>query len=184
MPVPDFSPGEVLTAAAMDSIGLWRVSTGSFSNVGSFDITGFTSTYKNFRVIMNIGRVSGSGGVVVTIRARNASTEYATGYFGAGFRAIFNGTSTVFAAENNGASFQTAPVSTNDAFGPTQMEISGMNTTSQMFAVTGQAYDFANSGGLTFGYQNVTRTISLDRLRVSCATNISGDWKVYGYREP
>jgi hypothetical protein len=30
MPVPDFSPGEVLTAAAMDSIGLWKIAETSF----------------------------------------------------------------------------------------------------------------------------------------------------------
>ena len=56
MPVPDFSPGEVLTAAAMDSIGLWLV--------GSYTVTGgstviicnscFSSNYKNYRIVADI----------------------------------------------------------------------------------------------------------------------------------
>jgi hypothetical protein len=50
MPVPDFSPGEVLTAAAMDSIGLWKIASGSFS--GTTNIDGiFTSDYDNYRIV-------------------------------------------------------------------------------------------------------------------------------------
>ena len=60
MPVPDFSPGEVLTAAAMDSIGLWKVASGSFS--GTTNIDGiFTSDYDNYRIVATgmSGTVSG-----------------------------------------------------------------------------------------------------------------------------
>jgi hypothetical protein len=55
MPVPDFSPGEVLTAAAMDSIGLWLVGSGSLSlTTSATNVTGvFSSTYKNYRVLLN-----------------------------------------------------------------------------------------------------------------------------------
>jgi hypothetical protein len=51
MPVPDFSPGEVLTAAAMDSIGLWLINTTSFSAATQVDFTNvFTSDYDSYRV--------------------------------------------------------------------------------------------------------------------------------------
>jgi predicted phage tail protein len=60
MPVPDFSPGEVLTAAAMDSIGLWRVASATVS-VASTAIDGcFTSDYQNYVVVVNID--DGAGG--------------------------------------------------------------------------------------------------------------------------
>jgi hypothetical protein len=53
MPVPDFSPGEVLTAAAMDSIGLWLVKTQTVgTGVSSVTVSGaFSASYENYRVI-------------------------------------------------------------------------------------------------------------------------------------
>jgi hypothetical protein len=50
MPVPDFSPGEVLTAAAMDSIGLWKVASGPLSGASTNFVGCFTSNYRNYRI--------------------------------------------------------------------------------------------------------------------------------------
>jgi hypothetical protein len=50
MPVPDFSPGEVLTAAAMDSIGLWLVDSGPLSGAATNFEGCFTSKYRNYRI--------------------------------------------------------------------------------------------------------------------------------------
>jgi hypothetical protein len=57
MPVPDFSPGEVLTAAAMDSIGLWLVKTQTVGTaVSSVTVTNaFSANYDNYRVIYSGG---------------------------------------------------------------------------------------------------------------------------------
>jgi hypothetical protein len=55
MPVPDFSPGEVLTAAAMDSIGLWLVKTVTVgSGVSSVPVTScFSADYDNYRIVIS-----------------------------------------------------------------------------------------------------------------------------------
>jgi hypothetical protein len=53
MPVPDFSPGEVLTAAAMDSIGLWKVASTAFNGNGFSMDNVFTSNYTNYRILIN-----------------------------------------------------------------------------------------------------------------------------------
>jgi hypothetical protein len=52
MPVPDFSPGEVLTAAAMDSIGLWLVKTQTVgTGVSSVPVTNcFSADYDNYKI--------------------------------------------------------------------------------------------------------------------------------------
>jgi hypothetical protein len=52
MPVPDFSPGEVLTAAAMDSIGLWLVKSQTIgAGVASVNVTdAFSADYDNYRI--------------------------------------------------------------------------------------------------------------------------------------
>jgi hypothetical protein len=56
MPVPDFSPGEVLTAAAMDSIGLWKIASGSLSvTTSATNITGvFSSDHKNYKLLLKV----------------------------------------------------------------------------------------------------------------------------------
>jgi hypothetical protein len=54
MPVPDFSPGEVLTAAAMDSIGLWLVKTQTVgTGVSSVVVSSaFSTNYDSYRIII------------------------------------------------------------------------------------------------------------------------------------
>ena len=62
MPVPDFSPGEVLTAGAMDSIGLWKVASGTLSG-STVNFQGcFTSSYNAYEIY------------ITSLRA-NANTE-------------------------------------------------------------------------------------------------------------
>jgi hypothetical protein len=64
MPVPDFSPGEVLTAAAMDSIGLWKVASGTFTGATSASAASisdiFTSDYDNYRIILKTSNATSS----------------------------------------------------------------------------------------------------------------------------
>jgi hypothetical protein len=50
MPVPDFSPGEVLTAAAMDSIGLWKIGGGTLSGTAVNFQGVFTSDYNVYKM--------------------------------------------------------------------------------------------------------------------------------------
>ena len=63
MPVPDFSPGEVLTAAAMDSIGLWLVKTQTVgAGVSSVTVTGaFSADYNAYKIIASDVTASGNG---------------------------------------------------------------------------------------------------------------------------
>jgi hypothetical protein len=83
MPVPDFSPGEVLTAAAMDSIGLWLVKTQAVPAGGSaFTVTGaFSADYDNYRIVYsNIGGALGFSGFI-TINGSTGTTYQWSGRF-------------------------------------------------------------------------------------------------------
>ena len=55
MPVPDFSPGEVLTAAAMDSISGWLVKTVTIgAGVSSVPVADcFSADFENYRIIIS-----------------------------------------------------------------------------------------------------------------------------------
>jgi hypothetical protein len=82
MPVPDFSPGEVLTAAAMDSIGLWLVKTQTIGTaVASVTVTdAFSSDFDSYKIIINGGASSST--VNVSLQLSGSTTGY---YHGANF---------------------------------------------------------------------------------------------------
>ena len=64
MPVPDFSPGEVLTAAAMDSIGLWLIETKDVTTAGTIDFTSvFSSNYSGYRLNFEYTQVTTNGNI-------------------------------------------------------------------------------------------------------------------------
>jgi hypothetical protein len=81
MPVPDFSPGEVLTAAAMDSIGLWRIDSKALTG-SAVDFVGcFTSDYDIYKVFFYNVRASVSGsdfGVRLLSGTTPAITNYSS----------------------------------------------------------------------------------------------------------
>jgi hypothetical protein len=80
MPVPDFSPGEVLTASAMDSIGLWLVKTQTVgTGVSSVTVTGaFSSTYDNYLVTVSGG--TSSGNTTLSFRCGTQASGYRFSY--------------------------------------------------------------------------------------------------------
>jgi hypothetical protein len=87
MPVPDFSPGEVLTAAAMDSIGLWLVKTQTIGTGVSTVVvsSAFSSTYDSYRIVFsNITMSSTAIGTYVGFKMHDgtnpANSNYNTGF--------------------------------------------------------------------------------------------------------
>ena len=73
MPVPVFSVGEVLTAANMNSVGLWKVGTLTVSNATSGSIDNvFTSDFKNYRIM---GTFSCSVAINLVMTLRNSSGD-------------------------------------------------------------------------------------------------------------
>jgi hypothetical protein len=79
MPVPDFSPGEVLTAAAMDSIGLWKVAQGSFTTQDLIADGVFSTTYDRYLVKTSIALSDTAASVQTQFRtagSNNATSNY------------------------------------------------------------------------------------------------------------
>lgn len=76
MPVPDFSPGEVLTAAAMDSIGLWLVKTQTIGTGAATVVVNdaFSSTYDNYLITVNGGTSSAT--TFLSLRLGAAVSSY------------------------------------------------------------------------------------------------------------
>ena len=80
MPVPDFSPGEVLTASAMDSIGLWLVKTQTIgTGVSSVTVSdAFSANYENYKIIISGG--AGSTAAELNLRFGAVTTGYYTSF--------------------------------------------------------------------------------------------------------
>ena len=178
MPVPDFSPGEVLTAAAMDSIGLWRVGGGTFSAVSAVDITGFNSSYEYYRLELKTKQTSGAS--TLNMQLYNDGTQRATDYYGSSFFSGFNNTSGIFTSTNNGS---TIPMSTSDSIHNFWCgDIRGMSSD---FAVCNyQFYEATNTRAISgTWFHAVSQTNNIIRLTPGSST-ISGNWRLYGYREP
>jgi hypothetical protein len=76
MPVPDFSPGEVLTAGAMDSIGLWLVKSQTVgAGASQIDVTGaFSADYDNYKITYTGGNTS--TGMNIRMRMGATTSNY------------------------------------------------------------------------------------------------------------
>lgn len=106
MPVPDFSPGEVLTAGMMDQIGLWKVRPTSVAGTGA-TITGngtvtagggtsvslngvFSSTYKSYRIVIEDATLTTGSAQILSFKLRASGTDSSASYYYAGTSTNYN----------------------------------------------------------------------------------------------
>jgi hypothetical protein len=81
MPVPDFSPGEVLTAGAMDKIGMWELGTLTFAASTSQSIDSvFSSSYRTYLVTWDFRGADASNPDNVFLKLRKNGSDAITGY--------------------------------------------------------------------------------------------------------
>jgi hypothetical protein len=101
---PDFTAGQILTAAQMNAVGLWLVKAQTIgSAVSSVQVTSaFSADYDNYRIIVSGGAASGSE----AIRLQLGSTT--TGYYGFLSYGSYAGTSNFGANDNNANYFSFA----------------------------------------------------------------------------
>jgi hypothetical protein len=176
MPVPDFSPGEVLTAAAMDSIGLWLVkSQAVVGSPTSVTVTGaFSADYDNYRVVLN--------GIVPSaqdsFRVRFGSAT--TGYYGSMYYDQFTGAATSTLRTNNAnanylALNESGTSSATIAFDVTAPFLT--TATNHYGLYYGRGFAGWSSGQLAAGSHS-----SITILTDGAGTMTGGTIRVYGYR--
>ena len=182
MPVPDFSPGEVLTAAAMDSIGSWLVKTQDFTTADPLDLTGiFTSNYNFYELYLDY--YGSSAAATLNLQ-------------------FFSGTNTIYTSSNYyryGFNVSTAGVLTNGQFGPTSslpLAIASTSATQQTAVKmtfmspngSGRKYIFSQffdptTGAVWFFNSQVVETTAFTGIRLDAsAGTITGKIRIYGMR--
>ena len=178
MPVPDFSPGEVLTAAAMDQVGLWLVKTQTIgAGVSSVTVTdAFSADYQNYRVTWTGGTMSAA-----TDLSFQLSGLTSNGYYGSQYYDSYLGGTTGVNRWNNAASWQrcgggntVSAILSIDIFRPAVAAQTTM--TFQGFA----GNEFTIQGA---GVQNAATAATGFILTPVSGTMSNGVVRVYGYRD-
>jgi hypothetical protein len=189
MPVPDFSPGEVLTAAAMDSIGLWLIETKDVVTAGIVDFDDvFSTNYRGYKLMWDYLQNTSTGDL--RMQYKNSSGAIANNYFHGWGGAFVNSGTPIWAsftiASTSLASAFIAPgaTATNRCAGWHDL----INPTDQQIAYgQGQASSRTASAtntlvNLTGGTHHNTTDVRTGVRLFPAAGTMTGKFSLYGYR--
>jgi len=185
MPVPDFSPGEVLTATAMDSIGLWKVTSGTLSSTATNFAGCFSSDYRNYRIIIDQIAFSSTGDLYWQLL--NGTTPDTGNHRWALLGFNIQGTT-----QNSNQSASTTAAYTGitlssgldgQMMSTLTMDIMGPFIAARTFAHTSGIGNNAGNG-FKYGLSMNNAQTSYDGIRflTQSATTVTGNVTIYGYR--
>jgi hypothetical protein len=180
MPVPDFSPGEVLTAAAMDSIGLWLVKTQTFATATSpVNITDcFTADYDNYRIVANI---FGSAASFCTLQYLVGTTpETGASYSRRGWYQV-GSTLAAYNGSGETSHFFAQYGTTSSSFGATACDVFNPQKATRT-AINIRNLDLSSADTYDISGQNTSTSLFTGFRLNATSGNLSGTVRVYGYR--
>ena len=180
MPVPDFSPGEVLTAAAMDQVGLWKIAETSFTTTATPFINGcFSSNYQNYlvKIVLN---GSGTGNVFFRMRSGTSTPETGAVYDRYGFSWTTVGVNLV--NPNNTAGYIADIAAAGNSRTAGDLHIFNPNEATNTI-VNSQVWDTLN-GTLFFPTARIETTTQYTGIEITTlgGPTLTGTMRVYGYR--
>jgi hypothetical protein len=176
MPVPDFSPGEVLTASAMDSIGLWLVKTQTIgTGVSSVTVTSaFSSTYDNYLITVTGCTITALSRIRMTLNGSAGST-----YSHGGFRSSY-GAAVIDSEQANATTSWSVSLANGGVFSTNIQVFNPQKTQASFFTATSSGLGFAyyQSGVDSNAAASTAFTLDPD----GAETLTGGTIRVYGYR--
>lgn len=163
--------------AYLTNAGLDYVSTATASSVTTLTISGFSSTWENYRLVYS--NFTGNTGSGIFIQVANSGTAAATAYYSAltgytyagatAFNNVNNGTTTIL-----GIAHSTIP-----CFGT--VDISRINVAANTsFVAQAQSGTAIYAGG---GYHGTATAYSQVIVTIFGGTAFSGTFRLYGYRQ-
>lgn len=180
MTYPSFVSGDVLGAADMNAVGLWKVVSASFSAVTAVNVDNcFTSDYRNYRVIIDI--TASSTNQNVSLRLRAGGVNAATTYYSSGIGG-FNAATSYFTTVNNGTSIGTLTTTSNDRI------ITLDFFSPQLARITNYTGTYSDTNGVAYmigGFHNTANAYDGFSILPGAggAATLSGNYRVYGYRD-
>jgi len=186
MPVPDFSPGEVLTASAMDAIGLWRVGGGALSGSTTNFAGVFTNDFDNYRIVMSNLSLSANAdiywsGLVGT--TPSVSADYSFAYLGLTAANVqLNASNTASTLGYTG--FTASGGVGGIIVGSVSMDVYAPKLAQRTF-ITSNASGYASNFYGRQGMSHFNLTTAFDGIQFSTggAPTMSGTINIYGYRK-
>jgi hypothetical protein len=186
MPVPDFSPGEVLTAAAMDSIGMWLVKTVTIPAspaTTAVDVTScFSADYENY-VAVYTGQGNGTA-VFHNLQMLSGTTPATSLYYRNGITMTSNSTAVTGSGNAATASFDlgTQQAGTEEFSGRINFEFP---FAARITNIEGYATTFLSGFGYNYRFQGchaVNTSYNGFRFSVASGSFNTGSIRVYGMR--
>lgn len=188
MAFPTFSPGDVLNASDMNAVGLWLLTTNTFTTTTGFNLpdNSFTSAYQNYRLMVKITATAVDADF--TGRMRASGVNLTTGYASA---AIGNNNTSPGTASNVGDSAATAwQLGQQDVNANFQIYTLSMDFYSpQLAAITSgfMQYQFTDKAATAFFYRHGGFTLDsntnvYDSFAFISTQNVTGRYWLYGYR--
>jgi hypothetical protein len=178
---PDFTVGQVLTAAQMNQVGMWLVKSQTIgSAVSSVTVTdAFSADFDAYKIIVTGGSGSANSGVALQF-APSTVTGYNANYFSATLFGSYGGIAPQTAGNNNGSTFSNVGFLRGASGFIFACEIT--NPYLAKNAYIGSFYAGADAG-VTSGYQGNTGQYTGFTLSTSTATMTGGEIRVYGYNQ-
>jgi hypothetical protein len=179
MPVPNFTSGEVLTAGAMNNVGLWLVKTQTVgATVPSVTVTGaFSAAYDNYKIVYSNGASSNS--TVIGLQFGSIITNY---YFVFSYSAF--ATATALADVGNNTNIFTYSGSLHVAGGSgANIEVISPFLSNRFTYISNPCYSGNGTyAGVQTGTLADTSSITSFTLTANTGTMTGGTIRVYGYR--
>jgi hypothetical protein len=173
---PDFSVGQVLTAANMNAVGLWLVKTVTVgTGVSSIPVTGaFSADYDSYKVIYDGGVASAFSTIAMTLGGNNGDYNMSLPYVTYG-SATPLGTSLL-----NATSFALIGAGNTNYLG---LDVDVLSPNLARFTrVQGHYIADAESGSYS-GVHKVATAYTDFALSIVGGTATGGTVRVYGYRK-
>jgi hypothetical protein len=180
MPVPNFSPGEVLTAAAMDSIGLWLVKSQTIgTGVSSVLVPdAFSADFVNYRILVTGGASSTPAALGLQMGTSLTGSGYYLGIIGTNYA---GGTSS---GQDNNSTYWTVAGSAMPDGNALDVMLTEPFLARKTGLAIGSRIDYRTNGAGTMGngFHNTATSYTGFALVVSGANMTGGTIRVYGIR--
>lgn len=193
MPVPVFTTGEVLTSAAMNASGLWRITTCTVGSVGGTAATAsngvitvgtnntsitisnaFSSSFDNYKIVYS----GGVGSTLITLSLQLGSSS--TGYYAiTNYAGYATATTPASAGDNNAAAWTSAGYAST---GFTQISCDLLAPNLPRWTTLANASWAAGTvAGVTNGTHQVSTAYTAFTIGVNTGNLTGGKIRVYGY---
>jgi hypothetical protein len=177
---PDFTAGQILTAAQMNAVGLWEISSTTFSAVSSHAVNDcFSADYDSYRVIFLCSRSTTNQ---VTMRLRVGVTDNTDAVYGTQIVRAQATTLTGVAANNTSLTFNnTTDSQSMSAVFDIHNPFIAAHTLLQ--GQSSQGMYATNSQSSTFWMRHESTAAFTGMNFIASTGTITGTCQVYGYRD-